>query len=67
MANLTKGELELIEYLELQLRKTENILSNLGKKKVVLLSKEDGDQWVTLSFRKRWFISQIDSLTNKTK
>ena len=62
---MTQAEKQLVEFLELQLRKTENILSKLNSKRVSTLTKDDGDQWITLSFRKRWLISQIDSIIQK--
>jgi hypothetical protein len=62
---MTQAEKQLVEFLELQLRKTENILSKLNSKRASTLTKDDGDQWITLSFRKRWLISQIDSIIKK--
>lgn len=64
---MTKAETQLVEFLFAELTKAERILSKLGKKKAVLLSKEDSDQWVTLSFRRRWLLEQIDSFTQNNK
>jgi hypothetical protein len=62
---MTNGEKQLVEYLNVELNKAERILSKLNRKRVSTLTKEDGDQWVTLSFRKRWLLSQIDSIIQK--
>jgi hypothetical protein len=62
---MTIAEKQLVEWLNLQLRKTENILSKLGSKRVSTLTNEESDQWITLSFRKRWLLSQIDSIIQK--
>ena len=59
---MTNVEKQLVEWLNLSLRKTENILSKIGKKKASTLTKEDSEQWATLNFRKRWLLSQIDSI-----
>jgi hypothetical protein len=62
---MTNGEKQLVEYLNVELNKAERILSKLGKKRATTLTKEDGDQWITISFRKRWLLSQIDSIIQK--
>jgi hypothetical protein len=62
---MTNVEKQLVEWLNLSLRKTENILSTIGKKKASTLTKEDSEQWATLNFRKRWLLSQIDSIIQK--
>ena len=62
---MTNGEKQLVEFLNVELKKAERILSKLNSKRVSTLTKEDGEQWITLSFRKRWLLSQIDSIIQK--
>jgi hypothetical protein len=62
---MTNVEKQLVEWLNLSLRKTENILSKIGSKRASTLTKEDSEQWATLNFRKRWLLSQIDSIIQK--
>jgi hypothetical protein len=59
---MTNGEKQLVEFLNVELKKAERILSKLGTKRATSLTKEDGEQWITLTFRKRWLLAQIDSI-----
>jgi len=62
---MTNVEKQLVEFLNVELKKAERILSKIGKKKGSTLTKEDSEQWATLNFRKRWLLSQIDSIIQK--
>jgi hypothetical protein len=62
---MTNVEKQLVEWLNVNLRKTENILSELNSKNPSTLTNEDMQQWANISFRKRWLLSQIDSIIQK--
>jgi len=62
---MTNVEKQLEEWINVNLRKTENILSELDSKKPSTLTNEDMEQWANISFRKMWILSQIDSIIQK--
>jgi hypothetical protein len=62
---MTNVEKQLVEFLNVELKKAERILSKIGSKRASTLTKEDSEQWASLNFRKRWLLSQIDSIIQK--
>jgi len=58
-------EKQLVEFLNIELRKSQRILSKINKKNPTTLTEEDMEQWATINFRKGWLLSQIDSIIQK--
>lgn len=58
------NDLSLYIYLQNQLEETEKVLSVIGNKSGNELTEGDSTEWVTLNFRKKWLVLQIEKLKN---